>query len=507
MKKFNTLFLFICLTVTQVAVAQRYVSQVFDQVQVTQGVFYGVNAHIINLLDNDTTNDKHPLKLPLVMDVYQPVGDTATSRPVVIFFHTGNFLPHPQNGGTGGKRTDSIAVEICTRLAKMGYVAASADYRLGWNPIDPQELIRRWFLINAAYRGVQDCRTAIRYFKKTVAEAGNPYGIDPNKIIIWGDGTGGYITLNTTALDNYNKTLIPKFLLPGPIPMVIEQVSGDIEGKTVGRVPPGYPIFTPGDTLCYPNHKEYSSSFQLAVNMGGALGDTSWLDPGQTPIISFHTPTDPFAPYKEGTVLVPVVNFPVVEVQGSYLVQRLADQYGNNAVFADADLNDPYTAAADSRNDGYEGLYPFPVASPLNSSPWAFWAWNNVNATTLADSIGAKMYIDTIMNYVAPRACITLGLGCDLSNFSAVKEVLDANAVGLKVSPNPAKELVRFETASEFPMEHIYVYDMSGRLVKAHTDIKANQFTMQRYSLNPGMYLAKVMLEKGIVVQKIMFRE
>jgi hypothetical protein len=130
----------------------------------------------------------------------------------------------------------------------MGYVAASADYRLGWNPIDPSELTRRWFLINAAYRGVQDARTAIRYFKRTAAENGNPFGIDPGKIAIWGDGTGGYITLNSTALDSYQKTLIPKFLLPGPIPMIIEGVNGDVEGKKLGFVPPGYPIFTPGDT-------------------------------------------------------------------------------------------------------------------------------------------------------------------------------------------------------------------------------------------------------------------
>ncbi|GIV31176.1 MAG: hypothetical protein KatS3mg029_0527 [Saprospiraceae bacterium] len=155
---------------------------------------------------------------PLVMDVYEPVGDTETDRPLVIYFHTGSFLPFPQNGITGGKKDDSTAVEICKRLARMGYVAASADYRLGWNPLDPQELNRRWFLINAAYRGVQDARTCIRYFKKTAAEAGNPWGIDPNKIVLWGQGTGGYITLNSMCLDDYQKTLISKFLLPGPIP-------------------------------------------------------------------------------------------------------------------------------------------------------------------------------------------------------------------------------------------------------------------------------------------------
>jgi hypothetical protein len=505
MKQLNTLILIALMAIATTAVGQRYVTEVFTDVEVTTNVPYGFNASIINLLDNDTTNDAHPLAHPLLMDVYQPAGDTETDRPVVLYFHTGSFIPFPANGITGGWKGDSVCVEICTRLAKMGYVAASVDYRLGWNPLDPQELIRRWFLINAAYRGVQDARTCIRYFKKTAAEDGNPWGVDPNKIVLFGQGTGGYISLNTAALDDYNKTLIPKFLLPGPVPMIIEQVNGNVNGTSYGFVPPGYPVFTPGDTLCHPNWPGYDSDFQLSVNLGGALGDTSWIDPGQPPLISFHTPDDPFAPYVEGTVLVPVVNFPVVEVQGSYLAVKLANQYGNNDAFANADFTDPYTAAANAHNDGYQGLYPFLTGDPNDSSPWDIWAWNNPNATENCDSVRARMYIDTIMNYFAPRACLVLGLGCDLSAYSAAEEVLDAGMVGLKVSPNPATAYVRFETNAEYPIQHIYVYDLNGRLVKVHTNVKSNDFTMQRHSLAKGTYVAKVIFEDGIVAQKILF--
>src|SRR5690606_29502488 len=109
-------------------------------------------------------------------------GDTETARPLVLYFHTGNFLPfrnpaNPSqlgfNNSCGGERTDSAAVEICTRLAKMGYVVASVDYRLGWNPLASTDVARRFGIINAAYRGVQDARTAIRYFRKSVAEDNN----------------------------------------------------------------------------------------------------------------------------------------------------------------------------------------------------------------------------------------------------------------------------------------------------------------------------------------------
>jgi hypothetical protein len=507
MKQFNTFILIFMMAVTADVLAQsRYTDPVFDDVTVTSPVVYGVNASMINLLDSDTTNDDHPLKHPLVLDLYRPAGDTATARPLVLVLHTGNFFPHPANGGVNGLRTDSVCVEICTRLAKMGYVAASVDYRLGWNPFHPEELIRRWFLINAAYRGVQDTRTAIRFFKRSVASLGNPYGIDPNKIVVWGIGTGGYISLATATLDAYAKTLIPKFLLPGPVPMIIEQVNGDIYGTSVGRVPPGYPIFTPGDTLCHINHAGFDSDFQMAVNMGGALGDSSWIDPGQPAIVSYHVTTDPFAPYEEGTVLVPPpFNYPVVTVQGSLIVQKLSNEFGNNDAFADHGFIDGCTATANAGNKGYDGLYPFFSSDPTESAPWDFWAWNNVNATELADSIAAKQVIDSIMCYYIPRACLQLGLGCDLTGFSDTREPLNPAAVGLKASPNPATAKVRLTTNAEYPMQHIYVYDMSGRLVKAHTNVKASQFDMERNTLTSGMYIAKVFFKEGFATERILF--
>jgi dienelactone hydrolase len=67
------------------------------------------------------------------MDVYEPSGDTASVRPLVLVLHTGSFLPAVMNGQPTGGRKDSAVVEMCTRFAKKGYVAAAVSYRLGWN--------------------------------------------------------------------------------------------------------------------------------------------------------------------------------------------------------------------------------------------------------------------------------------------------------------------------------------------------------------------------------------
>ena len=128
--------------------------------------------------------------------------------------------------------------------------------------------------------------------------------------------------------------------------MVIEAINGDPDGLTVGIMSnPPLPPFPAGDTLCYPNWTGYSSEFHLCVNVAGALGDLSWLEAGDMPVISYHVPTDPFAPYESAVLVVPTTNDPIVEVQGSKSVAEKANDTGNNDVLGTFPglADDPYT--------------------------------------------------------------------------------------------------------------------------------------------------------------------
>ncbi|MFN5620764.1 MAG: T9SS type A sorting domain-containing protein [Flavobacteriales bacterium] len=405
------------MTGAQRLTAQRYLTEVFNQVQITNGVTYGVNATVLYY---SVLNQAFPEQLK--MDIYQPAGDSEMNRPVILYFHSGNFLPYPLNGKTGGTRKDSAVVEICSRFARMGYVVASCDYRMGWNPLAATEPERAFTFINAFYRGVQDCRTAVRFMRKTQAEQGNPYRIDVSKIAVWGEGSGGYIALGAATLDNWLEdfAMIPKFNWDpygtGPIPMIIEQINGNADGTTVGMIN--------GDTLSYPNHEGYSSAFNVMVNMGGAMGDISWLEDTSVPMISFHSPTDPFDPYNTGTIIVPTTVEEVLEVTGSYGVQQLASAFNNNDVFSNAEAWSPgisYTNAANARNQGYFGLYPFlrTGGNIYDSSPWEWWnpalvdSTNNANGLMLNPDMSAtkaRTFIDTIQGYAAPRIMSALAL-------------------------------------------------------------------------------------------------
>lgn len=505
-----TMFLFSSLTTS----AQRYLQEVFSDIQVETGIVYATNISVIS---------GSPMEMDLEMDVYSPpASDTETERPLVMLFHTGNFLPIGLNGTTAGTRGDSTVVEIATRLAKYGYVVAVPDYRQGWNPQSGDLNVRRGTLINAAYRGVQDARSLVRFMRRDIEENDNSYGICDSRFAYWGIGTGGYVSLGAATLDEYADVVLPKFIdTDTQMPYVTLAANGDPDGL----------METPLNMV---NHEGYDSDVSLAINMGGALGDTSWLDAGDGPFISFQVPRDPFAPYTEGVLIVPTTGDPIVEVQGAYLVARKANLLGNNQVFADANIMDDFTTVANSRNDGFEGLFPMPrpcTESPFTpgvenceSSPWdwwdsAFWSTqphpscgmiapptcsfdviSRINNPDASPEKG-RIYIDSIMGYVAPRAFAALNLEAMSCNVST-NELLNADAVNLSIAPNPAVNEMRF--TSDEAMESIEIYNYAGQLMTSNR-VEATSFRMNRDGLANGMYIAKIQYAGGIVSKKVVF--
>jgi Secretion system C-terminal sorting domain len=539
MRKIQFLLLLFVTTVLSLnAQKDRFLKPIFTKVNVQENVTYGKNVSILPLILGKTA----PKLDTLTLDIYSPDGDASKNRPLIVYLGTGNFLPVRINGGVTGMTItatgntkpskDSIDVELATRLAKHGYVVAVASYRMGWNPTAATQPERAEQLIVAAYRGFQDLRTAVRFFKMTAAEQGNPYGLDTTRVTAWGNGTGGYVTLGGATLDSYAKILNGsegKFIKTGadgkPIPMIIESVHGDVEAKKAGVTPTGVP-------LCIPNHIKNTSKYQLNVNMSGALGDTMWIDPKQIPMISFHTPTDPYAPYKEDVLVVPTTQEKVIKVQGAYLIQRMATAFGNNDVFVKAGFNDTYSEAAKKAATyaGHEylpGLMPlslksYPKPAATQSSPWNWWnsdVWNKVKHGSCGtveppacsyDYIGkltnvdmsatkGRLYADTIVGFFLPRAYAAL----NLAQLVKADDILQPESVQMSVVPNPANEYVMISSATE-TIQRIQLYDINGAEIM-NTKVNSSYFAVYRNGLPAGMYIARVQFDKGVVAQKVIF--
>ena len=530
MKKFNTLLLlFVAFATLQLNAQTRFLDEVFSEVEVTYDVPYAENISILRFPTIDT--------IPLTMDVYQPKNDTTETgeqvmnRPVVLYFHTGSFLPQYINGQITGGKLDSTLVEICTRLAKTGYVAIAVDYRQGWNPVSTDQDTRTSTLLQAAYRGIHDGRACVRFLRKNAIEE-NTYGIDTSRIVAWGQGTGGYLSLGMAYLSDYDTEIAGlasgKFIGQDLNPYVIPQIHGDIYGEQPAA-------------LNIPNHVGYSSEIHLAVNMAGALGDIEWIDSGEPPMIAFHPALDPFAPFADGPVIVPTTGDFVVNVSGSRTAVAKANAVGNNDIMAPANeeanvLNAiinaykpiPFQFPGQSATTlGEDNCYTFLTPGP-ESGPWDWWnkpfldvyipafnaaAGTDISADTLHNNglltnpdmskEKALRYIDTVMMYFKPRAFLALDL---MDPFVNTEEaiILDQE-VNLKIGPNPAQEAIFIQTNANHRIQDLELYDMNGRLVRSHYNIDTNSFTLQRQSLLPGLYVVKMRFKEGIIGKKVLF--
>ena len=220
----------------------RYIDyNAFSGADVTSGVTFGNNTALGGG------------NVDLKMDVYEPTGDTETNRPVIVMAFGGSFI--------GGNR--SQVAFLGNIFAKLGYVVVANDYRVGF--FLPSQISTTL----AVLRGSHDMKACVRYLKKTVAEDGNPYGIDPDRIIIGGVSAGAISAIHAAYLN-----------LDSQVPAYMANDTAGLGGMEGNSGSPGY------------------SSEPLAVlSFSGTIGDSSWIVPGSAPICSIHEENDGTVPY------------------------------------------------------------------------------------------------------------------------------------------------------------------------------------------------------------------
>jgi para-nitrobenzyl esterase len=287
--------------------AQRYLQPVFSNFKITDGIEYGKA--------NNLRGQEEILKL----DVFEPEADTAQLRPLLIWAHGGSFI--------AGDRKQMEVVQFARAFAKMGYVTASIDYRKGIDQLaalsgkGPEELLK------AALRAMQDGRAAVRYFKRSVAEAGNPYRIDTSRIMFGGSSAGAFIALHSAYLNRQDE-LSQHSRYSSEL---YEAVGASLEGVSGN---PGY-----------------SSRFKGVINLCGALGLAKWLEAGEVPIINMHGSADNIVPYKEGAAGQPALGI-AVPVEGSFLIHEQAQKVGVKSFLHTWEGKDhvPYATDTNERN-------------------------------------------------------------------------------------------------------------------------------------------------------------
>ena len=511
-----------------ISAQSRYLEEVFTdaQLSVVPDVAYGYNfsQYVPAAMGG-------PMVIPMYADIYMPdtAVDTETSRPVVVIFHTGSFLP-PGLASPMGSRKDSAVVEIAKRFARRGFVAVSASYRLGWLANSTNLDLRRGTNLMAVYNALQDAKVCVRAVRATKLVLGDPYRIDPNAISLMGAGSGGYITLAYATIDNLAEIATPsKFqyttsgtgmfgnaVVAGD-PYIDTAVVGDWNGyggkATISGTHPvtGLPLVDqtqPGRNIELYNGIPHNVN--MVINLGGALGDSAWMAQGDAPMVSFHSRYDFFAPYYRGMVNVPIAGtfFPVVEVAGSHTAVKVANSMGNNSVLGASSMNDAYSAKARSNPHNLgnqENIYTFNMLPPnlampfrVNANPWDWWDANDplsVNETNPNIKAQSLLYIDTVMAYTLPRMANAL----NAVGYSIAVPEVPSMKVHLVPNPTSANVLVKAQGAN---VTRVEVLDILGRPVFA-LDVDSQEVELPSAVWAPGTYFVRLHTKNGVHTSRL----
>ena len=192
-----------------------------------------------------------PRDIDLKMDIYLPQDDTSKLRPLIMFIHGGAFF--------NGDKASEAYTKWSTHFAKMGFVVASINYRMGFLPSADQ-------IDCAGYRAVQDANAAMRYLVHNAAK----YRINTDWIFAGGTSAGAITSLNLAFMRNNNR---PESTRGG----IFKSDLGDIESVS-------------------PQYRE-KFSIKAVANMWGAVHDINMISNAKTSIISFHGDADNIVPY------------------------------------------------------------------------------------------------------------------------------------------------------------------------------------------------------------------
>ena len=268
----------------------RYVNTVFPSSTKTADVVYGT----ADFLNAPYFNESNTSVGDLVMDIYTPTGDANTNRPAIIFAHSGGFI--------NGNRNHDDMVAFCDTFARKGYVTATIDYRVGFYVLTNIGM----HSTRAAYRGLQDGRSAVRYLRANAAL----YGIDPDKIYFAGSSAGGFIALHSIYMDD-----------PSEKPSDANAVSYANLIFPFGYSGPDLGPYDIGD------HLSENGSPDAILSLWGAVENTSLItNSSPQPAFLVHGTSDGTVPFGAGYPF----GYPLIpQVEGSDLINNQLNALGS----------------------------------------------------------------------------------------------------------------------------------------------------------------------------------
>lgn len=481
----------------------RYTNTLFPQTSVNHDVIYASDRPDLYTV---TANELLTSNMDLKMDIYYPTNDDFNFRPAIVFAHGGGFI-------IGSKEAEDM-VALCDSFARKGYVTASIQYRLGIDFTDGNSAVR------AAYRGIQDGRSAIRFLRANA----ETYGIDPSKIYFMSNSAGSFIGLHSVYVNDEDE---------------IPEEAEEYQKFLVGTVP-SLGHYDLGDYL---NEK---GSPDALFEMWGALLDTALIDiEDNTPVFLCHGTSDLAVPIDEGSPFLGIApNFPSTD--GSQIISAKLQQ-----------LNmDHETYFVEGVGHEFYGVLNGNFNADLNPGPNEYWdtiIWkardffynqhkpladfnyiaNNLQVQFTDLSVGALQWHwqfgDGMMSneqdpshVFSSEGSYTVHLTVLNENLSwdTITKLVTVNDIDVSILPlnkgrgglfeimqNPCRYTCQLNVPNLEEDLTLYIYNSSGQCVwsdsiSSHTVILGKSILSE-----PGVYFCHLLSERGGQMQKLILLE
>jgi len=288
--RISLLFSLFVLTLTPYLSAQectgRYREKVFEKVKLSGTIPFASNPMAGGGLRE------------LNYDFYEPEGDTASQRPLVIIWHGGAFLD------LFNKRSPDI-VMIAHELVQRGYVVISPDYR-GLKSIG--SFLKERDVIEEVVRSVIDGNDLVCRVMDDIENKGNPHRINKDEIFAGGVSGGAILGLHLLFLENLDQ-------MPPQYAAWARTVDG-------GRA-----------DIALANKYCTANPIKGFINISGALLDTAWIKKTDVTLIHYHGDKDFIVPYDQDRPLFGLQTLPIIN--GSKPIHEKAVKEGIQSTFED----------------------------------------------------------------------------------------------------------------------------------------------------------------------------
>ena len=475
----------------------RYTNTLFPAATIMQNVVYGTAPS----LDGFGTVESSTTPQNLLMDVYKPQGDTFTNRPVIIFAHPGGFF-------TGNKNVDDMTA-FCDYFARKGYVTATINYRLGFSVTDNIIL----HSTRAVYRGLQDGRTAIRYFRANAAT----YGIDPNKVYFVGSSAGAFMALHSIYLDEISeKPAEAGINTYTNITAPFSHIAPDLGGFDIGA------------------NLGFNGKPDAVISMWGAIQNTNLITPNNnTPIFLIHGEADATVSFNTGS---PFGYSSLPQADGSNPINtklNLLNFTNKETYFVPGAGHEFYGVANGNWTNGTSGNSYWPIVQDRSTS--FLWKQHKptANYTTVSNALtvnftdtslgGTSWFWDfgdgttsTLQNpshtfATAGNYSVALYVENLNKNWDEISHPITLSTMGLadntkelfQLYPNPTISNVNISLSKSASKVSYQIIDYSGKIVLEQELSDSQLFNVNVENLSTGLYFIKITMNETVGFAKI----